>query len=168
MERLSAREEQRIAEFLAEGAPFWRLRQEVPRSRHAIRRAVLAIQRPVRPERRRSPLRLSLSEREEIARGVAAGESVACDRAAVGSFAVDGAREVKANDGRRFGARTDCRSGGVIRALSAAMVRTRRPRTAAALSRGSTTRSCSRRRPTRLRGAAAQSMRPDNVRPTSA
>ena len=32
MERLSAREKQRIAELLAEGTPFWRLRQEVPRS----------------------------------------------------------------------------------------------------------------------------------------
>ena len=34
MERLSVRERERIAELLAEGAPFWRLRQEVPRSRY--------------------------------------------------------------------------------------------------------------------------------------
>ena len=45
MERLSVRERERIAELLAEGAPFWRLRQEVPRSRHAIRRAVMSMQR---------------------------------------------------------------------------------------------------------------------------
>ena len=37
MERLSVREKERIAELLGEGAPFWRLRQEVPRSRHADR-----------------------------------------------------------------------------------------------------------------------------------
>src|SRR5262245_28797621 len=42
VERLLVREKERIAELLAEGAPFWRLRQEVPRSRHAIRRAVMA------------------------------------------------------------------------------------------------------------------------------
>ena len=40
MERLSARERERIAELVAEGAPFWRLVQEVPRSRYAIYRAV--------------------------------------------------------------------------------------------------------------------------------
>jgi hypothetical protein len=37
---LSAGELERIEELLAEDAPFWRLRQEVPRSRFAIRRAV--------------------------------------------------------------------------------------------------------------------------------
>ena len=43
MERLSVREQERIAELVAEGAPFWRLRQEVPRSRFAIHRAVMRI-----------------------------------------------------------------------------------------------------------------------------
>ena len=46
MERLSVRERERIAELLAEGAPFWRLRQEIPRSRYAITRAVRSILRP--------------------------------------------------------------------------------------------------------------------------
>ena len=48
MERLSARERERIAELVAEGAPFWRLLQEVPRSRYAIYRATALRPRPRR------------------------------------------------------------------------------------------------------------------------
>ena len=81
MERLSARERERIAELLAEGAPFWRLCEEVGRSRHAIRRAVMALSRPAPRERKRSPLRLSPAEREEISRGLVAGWSCARSRA---------------------------------------------------------------------------------------
>jgi len=46
VERLSARERERVAELVAEGAPFWRLLQEVPRSRYAIYRAVKRLKRP--------------------------------------------------------------------------------------------------------------------------
>jgi hypothetical protein len=66
----------RIEGLLSEDAPFWRLRQEVPRSRYAIYRAVTRLRRPPAPEPNRSPLRLSLADREEISRGVAAGESL--------------------------------------------------------------------------------------------
>jgi Helix-turn-helix domain len=76
VERLSALEQERIEELLAEDVPFWRLRQEVPRSRYAIYRAVKRLRRPRVPEPNRSPLRLSLAEREEISRGLAAGESL--------------------------------------------------------------------------------------------
>jgi IS30 family transposase len=76
MDRISDTERQRIAELLAEGAPVWRLHQEINRSRYAIRRAVVALHRPPKREPRRSPLRLSLAEREEISRGLAAGEPV--------------------------------------------------------------------------------------------
>jgi len=119
MERLSAREKQRISELLAEGAPFWRLREEVPRSRHAIRRAVLSIQGP-RPERQRSTLRLSLAEREEISRGVAAGESLRLIARRLGRSPSTVSREVKANGGRR--------SYRACRADRAALRRARRPR----------------------------------------
>jgi len=68
VERLSSKERERIAELLAEGAPFWRLCEEVGRSRHAIRRAVMALSQPEQRERKRSPLRLSPAEREEISR----------------------------------------------------------------------------------------------------
>jgi len=76
MDRISDTERQRIAELLAEGAPVWRLHEEINRSRYAIRRAVVALHRPPKREPRRSPLRLSLAEREEISRGLAAGEPV--------------------------------------------------------------------------------------------
>jgi transposase, IS30 family len=76
MDRISDEERLRIAELLAEGAPVWRLQQEINRSRYAIRRAVVALQRPARREPKRSLLRLSLAEREEISRGLAAGESL--------------------------------------------------------------------------------------------
>ena len=73
MDRLSARERERVAELVAEGAPFWRLLQEVPRSRYAIRRAVKRVKRPPAREPNRSPLRLSSVEREEISRGSGRG-----------------------------------------------------------------------------------------------
>ena len=68
MDRISDAERRRIAELLAEGAPVWRLHKEINRSRHAIRRAVLALHRPPKREPRRAPLRLSLAGREEISR----------------------------------------------------------------------------------------------------
>ena len=73
MDQITDEERRRIAELVAEGAPPWKLHQEINRSRHAIRRAVVALYRPARREPRRSPLRLSLAEREEISRGLAAG-----------------------------------------------------------------------------------------------
>jgi IS30 family transposase len=76
MDRISDEERRRIAGLLAEGAPVWRLHREINRSRFAIRRAVIALQRPARREPKRSPLRLSLAEREEISRGLAAGKSL--------------------------------------------------------------------------------------------
>jgi hypothetical protein len=54
--------------------PPWKLHQEINRSRFAIRRVVVALYRPAQREPRRSALRLSLAEREEISRGLAAGE----------------------------------------------------------------------------------------------
>jgi hypothetical protein len=56
VERLSVREKERIAVLVAEGAPFWRLRQEVPRSRYAIYRAARQLLRPLAPELTRSAL----------------------------------------------------------------------------------------------------------------
>jgi hypothetical protein len=76
MDRISDEERRRIAGLLAGGAPVWRLHRGISRSRYAIGRAVIALPRPARREPGRSPLRLSLAEREEISRGRAAGESV--------------------------------------------------------------------------------------------
>ena len=100
MDRISDAERQRIAELLAEGAPVWRLHQEINRSRYAIRRAVVALHRPPKREPRRSPLRLSLAEREEISRGLAAGEPVREIARRLGRAPSTVCREVAANDGR--------------------------------------------------------------------
>src|SRR5215472_10361222 len=100
MDRISDVERQRIAELLAEGAPVWRLHREINRSRHAIRRAVIALQRPARREPRRSPLRLSLAEREEISRGLVAGESIRGIAGRLGRAPSTVCRDVAANGGR--------------------------------------------------------------------
>ena len=100
MDRISDEERRRIAELLAEGAPVWRLQQEINRSRYAIRRAVVALQRPARREPKRSPLRLSLAEREEISRGLAAGESLRRIASGLGRSPSTACREVAANGGR--------------------------------------------------------------------
>jgi transposase, IS30 family len=100
MEQITDEERRRIAELVAEGAPPWKLHQEINRSRHAIRRAVVALYRPARREPRRSPLRLSLAEREEISRGLAAGRSVRAIARGIGRCASTVCREVAANGGR--------------------------------------------------------------------
>jgi IS30 family transposase len=101
VERLSAKERERIAELLAEGAPFWRMCEEVHRSRHAIRRAVLALSRPAPRERKRSSLRLSPAEREEISRGLVAGLSLRTIAVGLGRSPSTVSREVARNGGRR-------------------------------------------------------------------
>jgi transposase, IS30 family len=120
MERLSSRERERIAELLAEGAPLWRLCEEVHRSRHAIRRAVLMLTRPAVPERKRSPLRLSPAEREEISRGLVAGLSLRQIARGLGRSPSTVSREVARNGGRR--------AYRACRADRAALRRARRPR----------------------------------------
>jgi IS30 family transposase len=99
MDRISDTERQRIAELLAQGAPVWRLHKEINRSRYAIRRAVVALHRPPKQEPRRSPLRLSLAEREEISRGLAAGEPVREIARRLGRAPSTVCREVAANGG---------------------------------------------------------------------
>jgi IS30 family transposase len=101
VERLSSKERERIAELLAEGAPFWRLCEEVGRSRHAIRRAVMALSQPEQRERKRSPLRLSPAEREEISRGLVAGQSLRAIAGGLGRSPSTVSREVARNGGRR-------------------------------------------------------------------
>jgi IS30 family transposase len=77
----------------------WRLHREIDRSRYAIRRAVIALQRPARREPERSPLRLSLAEWEEISRGLAAGRSLRGIASGLGRAPSTVCREVAANGG---------------------------------------------------------------------
>jgi IS30 family transposase len=99
VEQITDEERRRIAGLVAEGAPPWKLHQETNRSRHAIRRAVAALYRPAKPEPYRSPLRLSLAEREEISRGLAAGESLRSVARNLGRAASTACREVAADGG---------------------------------------------------------------------
>ena len=89
-ERLSELERWRIAELAAQGSPT-RLIAQGDRACGigAVAKHLRVMRRPPAREPVRSPLRLSLTEREEISRGLAGGESLRCDRAAAGSVAVD-------------------------------------------------------------------------------
>jgi IS30 family transposase len=120
MDQITDEERRRIAELVAEAAPPWRLHQEINRSRHAIRRAVVALYRPARREPRRSPLRLSLAEREEISRGRAAGRSVRAIARGIGRCASTVCREVAANGGRERYRACDAGCGGLARGIIAA------------------------------------------------
>ena len=101
MERLSEREKERIAELWAAQVPAWVIHQEISRSRWAIRRYINRLQRPPKPEPKRSPLRLSLVEREEISRGLAGGESLCSIARGLGRAPSTISREVRSNGGAR-------------------------------------------------------------------
>jgi IS30 family transposase len=100
MDQITDEERRRIAELVADGAPPWKLHQEINRSRHAIRRAVVALHRPARRAPKRSPLRLSLEEREEISRGLASGKAVRAIARGLGRAPSTVCREVAGNGGR--------------------------------------------------------------------
>ena len=120
MDQLSELEKVRIAELVAVGAPAWVMHREISRSRWAIRRYVNRLARPVVPERQRSPLRLSLVEREEISRGLAGGESLRAIAGRLGRAPSTISREVTRNG--------DVQGYRACRADRAALRRARRPK----------------------------------------
>ena len=67
--------------------------------RHAIRRAVIKLHQAVEREPVRSSLRLSLAEREEISRGLAAGVAVRAIARGLGRAPPAVCREIAANGG---------------------------------------------------------------------
>jgi len=75
-ERLSELERWRIAELSAQGLTTRLIATEIGRGRYAVAKHWRLMRRPLASEPVRSPLRLSLSEREEISRGLAGGESL--------------------------------------------------------------------------------------------
>ena len=91
----------RIAELVAEGAPAWRLREETGLSQWAVLRAVRRLKRKPPVEPVRSPLRLSLAEREEISRGLVAGESLRSIARQLGRSPSTVSREVARHGGAR-------------------------------------------------------------------
>ena len=109
----------RITELIAEGVTSWRIQQETGLSRFQVLRAVRRLaKRPVVVPR--SPLRLSLDEREEISRGLVAGESLRSIAGRLGRSPSTVSREVARHGGvRRYRA---------VHADGRAVKATRRPK----------------------------------------
>src|SRR6478672_11233220 len=99
--RLTVAEKERLAELVAAKTPFSVICELIGRDRWTTRRNINYLNRRPAPEPKRSPLRLSLAEREEISRGVAAGESLRAIAKRLGRAPSTVSREVKANGGRR-------------------------------------------------------------------
>jgi transposase, IS30 family len=100
-ERLSELEKWRIAELAAQGWTTRLIGKEIGRGRYAVAKHLRVMRRPLARERVRSPLRLSLREREEISRGLAGGESLRSIARRRGRSPSTVSREVATNGGRR-------------------------------------------------------------------
>jgi IS30 family transposase len=119
-ERLSELERWRIAELSAQGLPSRVIGKEIGRAHRTVWNEIARSRRPVVPAPVRSPLRLSLAEREEVSRGLAGGESLRAIARRLGRSPSTISREVVANGGRR--------RYRACRADSAAVKRMRRPK----------------------------------------
>jgi IS30 family transposase len=121
-ERLSELEKWRIAELSAQGLPSRLIGMEIGRHHRTVLGHIAWLRRPKVRESVRSPLRLSLTEREEISRGLAGGESRRSIARRLGRSPSTISREVNANGGvRRYRA---------CRAEKDALRRARRPKPA--------------------------------------
>ena len=101
MERLSEREKQEIERLSALGLPSRLIGLQIGRHHRTVWGHISRLRRPPVREPVRSPLRLSLAEREEISRGLAGGESLRAIARQLGRSASTVSREVAANGGRR-------------------------------------------------------------------
>jgi IS30 family transposase len=119
-ERLSELERWRIAELSAQGWTTRLIAEEIGRGRYVVAKHLREMRRPPPRESVRSALRLSLTEREEISRGLAGGESLRSIARRLGRASSTVSREVTANGGRR--------RYRACRADSAAVKRMRRPK----------------------------------------
>jgi IS30 family transposase len=119
-ERLSELERWRISELSAQGSTTRLIAKEIGRGRYVVAKHLREMRRPPPRESVRSALRLSLTEREEISRGLAGGESLRSIARRLGRASSTVSREVTANGGRR--------RYRACRADSAAVKRMRRPK----------------------------------------
>lgn len=119
---LTVAEKERLAELVAANTPLAEICEVIGRDRWTTRRNINYLARRPAPEPKRSPLRLSLAEREEISRGVAAGESLRSIARRLGRAPSTVSREIAANGGAR-------RYRAVV-ADRAALKRARRPKPA--------------------------------------
>jgi IS30 family transposase len=90
-----------IAVLFAQGASPFDIRLATGVNRHVVFRQMRRLRRPPSPERVRSPLRFSLTEREEISRGLAGGCSLRSIASGLGRAPSSVSREVARNGGRR-------------------------------------------------------------------
>jgi IS30 family transposase len=90
-----------IAVLFAQGASPFDIRVATGVNRHVVFRQMRRLARPPSPERVRSPLRFSFSEREEISRGLAGGASLRSIAVGLGRAPSSVSREVARNGGRR-------------------------------------------------------------------
>jgi IS30 family transposase len=122
VERLSEREKEEIVRLSAMGLPSRLIGQQIGRHHRTVWGHLRRLRRPTPAEPIRSRLRLSLREREEISRGLAAGESRGSIARRLGRSPSTIAREVTRNgEARRYRACTADR---------AAFARARRPKVA--------------------------------------
>jgi IS30 family transposase len=122
VERLSEREKEEIVRLSGLGLPSRLIGQEIGRHHRTVWGHLQRLRRLAPPGPIRSPLRLSLREREEISRGLAAGESRRSIARRLGRSPSTIVREVARNgDARRYRA---------CSADRAALVRARRPKVA--------------------------------------
>ena len=83
------------------GLPSWLIGAQIGRHHRTVWGHLSRLRRPRVREAMRSPLRLSLVEREEISRGLAGGESLRSIARRLGRASSTISREVTANGGRR-------------------------------------------------------------------
>jgi IS30 family transposase len=99
--KLTEAEKAEIAELWAQKLPVRVIARTVGRPQTTVRKHVAAVLRRPARVRQRSALRLSLVEREDISRGLAAGESLRVIAARLGRAPSTIWREVRANGGHR-------------------------------------------------------------------
>jgi IS30 family transposase len=99
--KFSEDEQAALWELFEAGVPYKKIGRTLGRGHSSVRKHIMYAggRRPV--VRRRSQLRLSLAEREEISRGLAAGRSLRQIAAGLERSASTVCREVNANGGRR-------------------------------------------------------------------
>ena len=101
MTRFSEEDRATIWEMREAGVPVKRIAKHLGRQNSSLRKFI-ADAGGKRPEpRQRSEFRLSLEEREEISRGLAAGDSIRAIAEGLGRSPSTVCREVNANGGRR-------------------------------------------------------------------
>jgi len=99
--KFSEAEQSALWEMFEAGVPFKKIGRELGRQHSSVRRHIMDAGGKRPAVRRRSELRLSLAEREEISRGLAAGDSLRQIAADLERSPSTVCREVHANGGRR-------------------------------------------------------------------